>query len=199
MTGSSSEANWLRKELWKLYQSSLPHYSAGMLKVPQRGGGQRVPFILKPAQLWVHNNAQEQLKERGFVRSLLPKARQLGMSAYTAGRFYHKTTNGYGINTYILTHKSEATTNLFNFVKGFQEDVQAKRDLGVLDMCPELGASNAKELFFAKLGGRYRVGTAEGSGQGVGTTNHCLHLSEMALYKDAKRRQGRFHGPSQHR
>lgn len=186
MTGLSSPNTELQRQLWSLYQGSLPHYSAGMLKVPQRGGGERTPFILKPAQMWVHQNAQEQLKERGFVRSLLPKARQLGMSAYTAGRFFHATTNNFGVNTYILTHKSEATANLFNFVKGFYGDVQAKRDLGLIDMCPELGASNAKELFFDKLGGRYRVGTAEGSGQGVGTTNHRLHLSEMALYHDPK-------------
>lgn len=174
----------MRQVLRTIYTQDLEQYAANMLKIQPRGGGDRVPFTFKPAQRWLHHQLQAQLHERGFIRALLPKARQLGISAYTAARFFQKTTTQFGRNTYILTHKSEATANLFTFVKLFYKDLLENKP--VLDMCPVLGGSNAKELIFPDLNGRYRVGTAEGTGVGVSTTNHLLHLSEVALYADVK-------------
>lgn len=159
-------------------------YMAAMLKVNVREGKTRVPFRLRPAQQWLHYQLGEEIKERGYVRALVPKARQLGASTYIGGRFFKKTSTNFATNTYILAHTNESTSNVFKMVKGFHNDLLAKRH--ILDLCPDVANSNTRELIFRTLNSQYRVQSAEGTEVGVGTTNQLLHLSEVALYKDSK-------------
>jgi hypothetical protein len=168
----------------RAFAESLLDFCHGVLRVKPREGGERRQFTLRPAQRWLHAQLDGEVRERGYVRALLPKARQLGVSTYTAARFYHRVTHSFGTSCYILAHKSEATTHLFNIVKSFHGDVQALARALPMFPAPEISASNARELVFPELRSNYKVGTAEGKDVGVGSTNQLLHLSEIALYQD---------------
>lgn len=166
--------------------ASLPEYAEGVLQVTPREGGKRIKFEMRTAQRWLHAQLQAEVAERGFVRALIPKARQLGVSTYIAARYFHRTTHSFGTSTFVMAHKSDATTNLFNMVKGYYGDAQELARLDRrLNFAPAVSASNARELNFDKLMSKYRVGTAEGQNVGVSQTNQLLHLSEVALYPDA--------------
>lgn len=122
--------------------------------------------------------AQRQLEERGYVRIVVLKARQLGASTYIAARGYYKVTRTTGQQAYILAHEVPAATNLFNIVKRMHEymDVRLK---------PSTAKSNEKELVFNRLGSGYVVGTAKVGDTGRSSTVQFFHGSEVAYWQDA--------------
>jgi len=174
-------------EIYRLLHGNMEYFGGTMLRVTPREGGKKVPFIMKPAQKYLHKKLEEEFKERGFIRACIPKARQLGASTYILVRFFHKTTTNPGFKTFILTHKSEATGNLFKLVRDFVVELKTVSEIGpnYINVLPEIGYSNARELDFIRLGSRYRIGTAEGKDIGVSMNFQALHLSEVALYPDA--------------
>lgn len=173
--------------LYSRLQQDAEYFGATMLRVTPREGGKKVPFVMKPAQRFLHYKLQEELKERGFIRACIPKARQLGASTYISVRFFHKATNTQGFKTFILTHRGDATANLFKLVRNFTTELKLVSEIGpnFINMLPEIGYSNARELDFPKLGSHYKIGTAEGKDIGVSMNFQALHLSEVALYPDA--------------
>ena len=76
-----------RKKRRKLHAVSLSAFTADKLQVPRKAGG-REPLILNAVQEEVHALIQNQLNETGMVRTLILKARQLGISTYVAARWY---------------------------------------------------------------------------------------------------------------
>ena len=134
------------------------HYAARCLKIRPKKGG-LIFFELNHVQQHIHERLQNQMKKTGKVRALILKARQPGCSTYVEGRFYWRVTHRSGVVAYILTHKQEATDNLFDMAARFHEH------------CPDLvkphtGKSNAKELAFDRLDSGYKVGTAGTEGVG---------------------------------
>ena len=79
--------------------------------------GAIVPFELNAVQRRVHEAAERQLAKSGRIRILVLKARQPGISTYVEGRFYWKTTQRHGVRAFILTHRDQATNNLFAIAK----------------------------------------------------------------------------------
>jgi len=101
------------------------------------------------------------------------------VSTYTEGRFFHYTSMHEGVRAYILTHRDEATSNLFGMAKRYFE------------LCPEylqpsIRKSNAKELEFDQLMSEYKVATAGGKGAGRSTTVQLMHGSEIAFWPSAE-------------
>ena len=64
------------------------------------------------------------------------KARQLGVSTYVAARLFHHTVHSPGIRTIIVGHERRASSNLFQMVKRFHENLPE-------DLRPPVSASNA--------------------------------------------------------
>ena len=82
------------------------------------------------------------------------------------------------MRAFILTHKQEATDNLFSMVERFHLNCPAP-------VCPQIGRSNAKELAFSLLDSGYKVGTAGTEGVGRSDTIQYFHGSEVAFWKNA--------------
>lgn len=93
------------------------------------------------------------------------------------------------MNSFIITHKDDATTNLFNMSKLFQERNPAR---------PLLKNSNAKELIFENptknkrekerlpgLKSKIKCATAGGKGVGRSDTLTNVHASELAFWPGA--------------
>ena len=137
--------------------------------------GEIVPFELNPAQLYIHNEIEKQKRETGKVRVLIPKARQEGVSTYVSGRFYHKNNRLSNKVTFILSHQSKTTDNLFAMASRFHEECPEAVKPGIL-------VDNSRQLIFENKS-EYAVGTAGSADVGRGFTTHYLHLSEAAFFE----------------
>src|SRR5580698_11094327 len=121
-------------------KNDFPHYAYKCLKIRTKEAG-IVNFPLNEAQIYLHSRIEEQKKKIGRVRVIILKGRQQGISTYVAGRFYHIVSHRTGYRAFILTHKQDATDNLFEMVKRFHA------------YCPIIvrpieGANSSKEFNF---------------------------------------------------
>lgn len=158
-------------------RDDFQHYAEKCLKIRTKPG-EIVPFRMNHVQKLVHDRLEAQLATRGYVRALILKCRQPGVSTYVEGRFFHKVTHRKGLQAYILTHEDEATANLFGMADRFYEHLPEL-------MKPHVGASNEKELYFDRLDSGYRVGTAKTKGKGRSQTLQMFHGSEVAFWPNA--------------
>jgi len=136
-----------------------------------------VPLVLNQAQKYIHERIEAQREKFGYVRALLLKGRQQGCSTYVEGRYFHKTSQGFGLKTFILTHEDKATANLFKMAKRYYEHCPPQ-------MRPHITLSNAKELYFDKLDSAYGVGTAGSGDVGRSDTIDFFHGSEIGFWKN---------------
>lgn len=156
-------------------------FSKTCLKIVDKEGNLK-PFILNKAQLKLHERLEKQLKEKKKVRAIILKGRQMGCSTLIAARFYWRlwsTKKGKTLRTFILTHKDEATDNLFNMTKRYHDNLPAP-------MRPRTKKSNVKELIFEDTECNYTVGTAGGVEIGRSLTLHFVHSSETAFWPNAE-------------
>ena len=163
----------IRKQL----RQDFPHYAERCLQIRTKAGAV-TPFALNSVQQRVHREIEAQRQATGRVRAVVLKARQWGCSTYVEGRFYWRVTHQRGLRAFILTHKSEATDNLFQMVDRFHQHCPAL-------VKPHTGQANAKALYFDKLESGYQVGTAGAKDIGRSDTVQLFHGSEVAFWDNA--------------
>ena len=156
-------------------RGDLRQFAAKCLRIRTKAGSFD-PLILNRAQLAVDILLDNQLTKDGWVRALILKGRQQGISTYIAARFYHKTSMRRGRNTYILTHEQRATDTLFGMVDRYQRSNP---------LAPHVGTSNAKELEFDRLDSSYAVATAGAKAGGRSKALYYFHGSEVAFWANA--------------
>lgn len=164
-------------QLIQRYRSleGLEPFGRDCLKIKTKDGG-IVPFAMNRTQRQCHEKLEQQKEEKGWVRALVLKGRQSGISTYIAARYYRKTSLWKGINTFILSHEQDSSNKLFDMVDRFQRNNP---------LAPHVGASNAKELLFDKLESSYTVATAGTKAAGRGATIRQFHGSEVAYWANA--------------
>lgn len=160
---------------FKAERDSLPLFGERNLQIRTKAGLFE-PFKLNEAQRFVHSKLEEQREDKGWVRALVLKGRQQGISTYVAGRFYHKASMNRGVGVYILSHEQDSSGKLFAIVDRYQRNNPR---------APHVGASNAKELVFDKLESNYVVATAGTKEGGRGGTVSHFHGSEVAFWANA--------------
>lgn len=165
-------------EIRRRLKNDFEHYSGKCLRIRTKSGSVET-FALNRSQRYLHERLEAQLKETGMVRALVLKGRQVGISTYIGGRFYHKITHRKGFRAFILTHLDIASENLFGMAKRFHEN------------CPDLvrpstGKANAKELSFNLLDSGYKVATAGSAEVGRSETIQLFHGSEVAFWPNAQ-------------
>lgn len=145
-----------------------------------------VSFRLNSAQIRLYQLIDRLKKEGKPIRIIILKARQMGFSTLTEGMIYFNTATKKNVNSLIITHKDEATTNLFNMSKLFQDHNPVR---------PMMKNSNAKELIFDNpsrneadrklhpgLNSKIKCTTAGGKGVGRSDTLANIHASELAFW-----------------
>lgn len=165
-------------QVFQKLKDDFPHYAARCLKIRTKEHGV-IPFVLNDAQMYLHGIAEKQLAEFGWVRIMILKGRQQGMSTYVEGRFYWKVTHEKGKRAYILTHEADATSNLFAMVARFHEN-------NAPEVKPHTDKDSGKELNFDGLDSGYKVGTAGTKGTGRSSTIQYFHGSEVAFWPHAE-------------
>lgn len=135
------------------------------------------PMVLNAPQLAAHKLIEQQKAEKGWVRALILKGRQQGISTYVAARYYHRASMRRAVNVYILSHEQTSSDTLFGIVERYQTRNP---------FAPHVGVSNAKELIFDKLDSSYAVATAGTKAGGRGKAVSLFHGSEVAFWTNAR-------------
>ena len=125
--------------------------------------------MFNPAQSKLHDLIEAQKAKTGRVRVVILKARQLGVSTYVAARLYHRTINSPGLRTIIIGHERRASSNLFQIVRRFHDNMPE-------GIRPSVGTSNAEELIFDRLDSGYVVSVATVKAPGVLRRRKCCML-----------------------
>lgn len=152
----------------------FPYFAEKFLKIRSKSGEIK-SLILNRAQLYVHEQLENQLKNTGKVRAIVAKGRQQGMSTMIGGRLFHRVITKRGQKAYILTHEQDATTNLFEITKRYHDNLPA-------GLCPKPDASAANKLYFKSFDSGYAVGTAGNKAVGRSQTIQLFHGSEVAYW-----------------
>lgn len=147
--------------------------------------GNIIDFIINEPQQRLYDIIKKLKKEKKPIRIVILKARQMGFSTITESILFKETTTKFNVNTGIITHQDEATTNLFNMSKRIYDYLPD-------EMKPSLKNSNAKELIFDNeqgtgLKSKIKCMTAGGKGVGRSDTFNNLHISELAFWPGDKK------------
>lgn len=170
-----TEGEQRRVDAMRRLRKSLGLFSDKCLKIKTKSAT-IIPFELNTAQKYVHQKLEQQLKEKGFIRALVLKGRQQGISTYVAARYYHKASMTKATNVYILAHEQAASDSLFSIVDRYHDNNP---------LAPSHGASNSKELTFDKLDSTYIVATAGQKAGGRSRTSTLFHGSEVGFWVNA--------------
>ena len=143
-----------------------------------------IPFKLNKPQLKLYDLLKRQSEAGKPQRVIILKARQMGFSTLTEAILFKRTATKANVNSGIIAHKDDATTNLFNMSKLFLEELPEQ-------LKPKTKASNAKEIIFDDRDGnglrsKVKCMTAGGDGIGRSDTFQNLHLSEVSSWTHAK-------------
>lgn len=159
-------------------------YIEQYIKIRDKSGS-LIDFKLNEPQQRLYDVIKEQKKLGKPVRIIILKARQMGFSTLTESILFKETITKFNINTGIITHQDEATTNLFNMSKLMYECLPT-------EMQPSRKSCNAKDLIFDNdtgtgLKSKIRCMTAGGQGVGRSYTFNNLHISELAFWPGDKK------------
>ena len=168
----------IKESVLKKLLTNFPFYAEIVLKIKTKSQGV-VPFKLNKAQLHLHNVVENQKKDFGYVRVLVLKGRQEGISTYIAGRLYWLVTKIKGINAKVVAHDGPTTDLLFKMTATFHDECPT-------EMKQSTKKASAKEFDFDKINSNYFVQTAGSKQGGRGGTNQLLHASEVAFWGDAQ-------------
>jgi hypothetical protein len=160
----------------KKCRDSFPFFAESCLKIRNKAGDIE-PLRLNESQLFVHTALEKQKAEKGYVRALVLKGRQQGISTLVGARYYHKAVMRKGTSVFILAHEQQASDALFDIVDRFQRHNP---------IAPHVGVSNTKELVFDRLESTYIVATAGAKEGGRSRTISLFHGSEVPLWANAK-------------
>lgn len=137
------------------------------------------------AQEMLYNTIKKLRQENKLIRIIILKARQLGLSTATEAIFFANTVLGFNVKTGIITHKSDATSNLFKMNKIMFQNLPKK-------LKPSLLNDNQNALLFNNeqgtgLNSEIKCMTAGSSGVGRSSTFKQLHMSEYAFWPGKKK------------
>ena len=167
-------------------------YFRHFLKIKTKSGD-IVPFVMNPPQRRLYDAIAEQNKARKPVRIIILKARQMGFSTESEAQLFFRTATRANVNSLIVAHREDSTTNLFRMSKLFYDELPE-------EVRPMRKSSTAQEIIFENptldavekkanpgLRSRIRCVTAGGKGIGRSDTITNLHISEYAFWTGDKK------------
>ena len=155
-------------------KTDLHYFSAKAYKIKDKAG-KIVPFRFNKTQVYTHAMFQDQLKRTGMVRANIIKARQTGESTYVAARYQHACQFKPGTSVFILTHRDDATQNLYRMVKRYRDNLPEA-------LKPKMEKDTQDKAIYCN-GSDYSLGTAASPDVGRSMTVQKFHGSEVAFWK----------------
>lgn len=166
------------REVQEFLRLPFPVYAKKYLQIRTKFKGIQ-PLELNAGQLRIWEHTEAQMQSRGYVRSVLLKARQFGGSTVIQAMAYRDMTCGpRGSKAFIMTHRRDSTAALFAMTKRFNDLMDPR-------FRPYSSGGSATQLRFEKRDSMYSVGTAGAKSVGHGETTQFLHASEFVLWPNA--------------
>ena len=145
--------------------------------------GVPVAFEQGPAQRKLDQLIQDCRTKGRPVRIIALKARQVWVSAGTAGEFFHQTAFVPGQKALVVSHDEDSAKNIFSYYEQLDESYQPFR--GVLLKAARVRGNHGKLIEY-EGGGYIQVETASNLAGGRSFSLRLLHLSEFAFWRDPK-------------
>lgn len=124
------------------------------------------------------NAVQRAFEQRRGRRNIVLKARQLGLTTWTAARFFLRTITRPGTLTLQVAHTQQAAEEIFRIVHRFYDWLPETLRNGRL----ATSQMNVRQMVFPEIDSEYRVLTAGDRNAGRGMTAQNLHCSELARW-----------------
>ncbi|UWZ86046.1 terminase [Occallatibacter riparius] len=124
------------------------------------------------------NLVQRMFERKRGAKNIVLKARQMGLTTWTAARFFLKTITRPGTLTLQVAHTQEAAEEIFRIVHRFYDWLPEELREGPL----RTSRANARQIALPELDSQYRVVTAGDRNAGRGLTVQNLHCSELARW-----------------
>jgi hypothetical protein len=124
------------------------------------------------------NAVQRTFERLRATRNIVLKARQMGLTTWTAARFFLKTITHPGTLTLQVAHSQEAAEEIFGIVHRFVDCLPEALREGPL----QTSRANVRQIVFPEMDSQYRVVTAGDRNAGRGLTVQNLHCSELARW-----------------
>jgi len=124
------------------------------------------------------NAVQRAFERRRGQRNIVLKARQMGLTTWTAGRFLLKTITHPGALTLQVAHNQQSAEEIFRIVHRFIDWLPEELREGPL----KTSRSNVRQVVFPEMDSQYRVVSAADRNAGRGLTVQNLHCSELARW-----------------
>lgn len=162
-----------------------PLFCRSSLKIRDRSGN-RVPFLLSPAQQMLSEEFAKQETAGQPVRIILLKSRQVHASAGCATEFFHRIPFQPGRVGAVVAHRKAAAQLIHDY---YQQYIKAYKEQpftvdGVKIDLPKQVRNSMEESKWAN-GSALHVLTAGSEEAGRSFSAQYLHLSEVAFYEDA--------------
>lgn len=162
------------------YQRQLTDYSRECLKIVTKDA-RMIPFELNRAQRIVHEKLSRQMMSKGHIRAIILKARQEGISTYTAARFFRRVTLYENQSALVLADERKRGQKLFKIYETFD-----KKQPGWIAPAKQ-HARRGWNLHYDTLLGEglnseLNVETAKDTDVGRASTLQAIHASELAFW-----------------
>ena len=124
------------------YRSNFESFAREQIKVlPKDVSKGFIPFEFNSAQHIINDAVENQLRERGKVRVIILKARQMGISTWATSRVFWRAYLNPHHKSVVMAHDAATSDALFNMSRN------------IIDCMPPLfrpafKKSNAKEIMF---------------------------------------------------
>ena len=124
------------------------------------------------------NEPQKDYQTNCGKRSIILKARQLGMTTYVAARFFINCITRPGTLAVQVAHDQQSAEEIFRIVHRMLENLPEPLRKGAL----KTSRANIRQIVFPALDSEYRVETAADPNAGRGLTIQNLHASEVSRW-----------------
>jgi len=155
-------------------------YAQAVLRIRNKAA-QLVPLAPNFAQRYVEERLEAQKRETGRVRAVVLKARQEGVSTWTAGRFFHQTHLWSGSKALILADALDRAQAIFGIYERFWTELPE-------DLKPEVRSRGARRLLSFAHDSEIGVRPASDKDAGRAQTIRFLHCSEIAFWPELTQR-----------
>lgn len=164
----------MNRQVIEKLRGDLDLYSRTCLRIRDKDAG-LVPLRFFDAQRLVHSRISAQRKSTGRVRAVILKARQEGVSTYTAARFFRAMHLWQGRKAMVVADSLERTGVLFDIYQRYLQNVPA-------EIAPAGKAvAQRKRMAFAH-DSELSVRPASDTEAGRAQTIHLIHASEIAFW-----------------
>lgn len=142
-------------------------------KISSTAGG-LINFELNSAQLYLHEKLEEIKRKKGYVRAIIVKGRQQGITTYTTCRFLDRILFNNNIKVKLAAHSRDSVSELYKMVGVYYNNLP-------IELQRKKIVDNASSLIFDN-GSEYSIATASNPDVFRGTTPQLVHLSEVSSY-----------------